>query len=117
MTGVGDDDESARRHERVVAAAVRAAYAWSGRAKHPDAMLEISRMTGVVMEARGRGFEPTTPMGLVESLRSPLGGLLSFAAAVDPAVAEAGLLDSGDEGTDAGYDVGCEDAQQLRAAP
>lgn len=116
MTGADDDDESARRHERVVAAAVRAAYAWSGRAKYPDAMLEISRMTGVVMEARGRGFEPTTPMGLVEWLRRPLGGLLSFATSADPAVAEAVLLDSGGEVTDAVYDVGCEYAQQLDAA-
>src|SRR5260370_10925175 len=55
-------------------------------------------------------------MGLVESLRSPLGGLLSFAAAVDPAVAEAVLLDSGHEVTDAVYDVGWEYAQQRDAA-
>jgi hypothetical protein len=103
----------ARRQERVVAASVRAAYAWSERSKHPEAMREIARMTGVVMEARGRGYGPTAPTQFLELLQQPLGKLLSFAGPADEAVADAILLDGNGRVTDAVYDVGCEYAQQL----
>jgi hypothetical protein len=102
-----------QRQARVVAASLRAAYAWSERKTHPEAMREIARMTGVVMEALGPGQGPTSPMQLVGLLRCPLGDLLSLTGGTDDPVAEAVLLNPRDGLADTAYDRACEYAQQL----
>ncbi|MBT2208729.1 hypothetical protein [Actinomadura sp. NEAU-AAG7] len=81
-------DTMGERRRRVVTAMLRAAYAWSMRQEQPEAMREVARMTGFVMEAHGPGSGPDTPLALVDALRRPLGTL--------PIFAEAG--GSGDEG-------------------
>jgi len=102
-----------QRQSRVVAACLRAAYAWSERESRPGAMREVARMTGVVMEALGPGRGPVTPMTLAECLRRPLGELASLAGG-DPSdeIAAAVLLD-GDQLADAAYDLACEFALPL----
>jgi hypothetical protein len=112
----GSADGLARRQSRLLAACVRAAYAWSEREYRSTAMREVARMTGVVMEALGPGREPVSPMRLVCCLRSPLGelvGLLSSGLAGDE-IASVVLLD-GDRLADGAYDVACEYAQPLAA--
>ena len=114
----GPLQETYEQQSRLVAAALRAAYAWSERAGHPEAMKEISRMTGVVMEALGPGTGPAAPMQLVGFLRRPLGELLSLASpgrdvAADDPVSEAVLLRPDGRLADAAYDVACEYARQL----
>ena len=108
-------DSTAQRGERVVAAALRAAYAWSIRhedKRYRGAMRELAQMTAVVVEAHGAGRGPSTPLDLVPFLRRPLAQLLapvgSDDAVDDPAVAEVTLLDDHDRLTDAAYDVVCE---------
>ena len=112
-------DGARQRQSRVVAACLRAAYAWSERESRPGAMREIARMTGVVMEALGPGRGPASPMQLVECLRRPLGELVTLAGeepgSADDAIAAAVLLD-GDRLADAVYDMACEYAQQLTTA-
>jgi hypothetical protein len=92
---------------------LRAAYAWSERETYPEAMREIARMTGVVMEALGPGHGPAAPMQLVGFLRRPLGDLLSLTGDTDDLVAEAVLLSPGDSLADVAYDMACEYARQL----
>lgn len=106
-------DELAERQARVVAAALRAAYAWAERQRHPEAMREIARMTGVVMEAHGPGHGPTSPVRLVDELRRPLGGLLTFASDVDTEIAGVVLLDANDALTDDAVGVAAEYADPL----
>ena len=102
-----------QRQSRVVAACLRAAYAWSERESHPAAMREVARMTGVVMEALGPGRGPVTPMTLIECLRRPLGELASLAGGdLGEEIAAAVLLD-GDRLADAVYDLACEYALPL----
>jgi hypothetical protein len=103
-----------QRQSRVVAACLRAAYAWSERESHPAAMREVARMTGVVMEALGPGRGPVTPMTLIECLRRPLGELASLAGGdLGEEIAAAVLLD-GDRLADAVYDLACEYALPLK---
>ncbi|MEU6644577.1 hypothetical protein ABZ863_18760 [Saccharomonospora sp. NPDC046836] len=100
-----------QRQERVVAAAVRAAYAWSVREEFPkQAMEEICRMIGVITEARGPGLTPTEPITLVEALRRSLGELSLSGHAEE--FARAQLLD-GDLLTDDAYDLAAEHACSL----
>ena len=112
-------DGARQRQSRVVAACLRAAYAWSERESRPGAMREIARMTGVVMEALGPGRGPASPMALIGCLRRPLGELVTLAGeepgSADDAITEAVLLDS-DRLADAAYDMACEYAQQLTTA-
>jgi len=112
-------DGTRQRQSRVVAACLRAGYAWSQRETRPGAMREIARMTGVVMEAAGPGHGPTSPMHLVACLRRPLGELMILAGqdpgGTDDAITAAVLLD-GDWLADAAYDLACEYAQQLTTA-
>ena len=112
-------DGTRQRQSRVVAACLRAAYAWAERESRPGAMREIARMTGVVMEALGPGHGPASPMQLVSCLRRPLGELVTLAGeergSVDDPITAAVLLD-GDRLADAVYDMACEYAQQLTAA-
>ncbi len=68
----GPPDDPAERAHRVVAAALRAAYAWTVRRQRHEAMREVARMTGVIMEAHGPGRGPTTPLDLIGCLRRPL---------------------------------------------
>lgn len=110
-------DSLMARRERVVAAALRAAYAWSVRHEHPSAMREISRMTGVIMEAHGPGRGPNTPTGLAAALRLPLGRLPLLSDCGDDALAETVLLESdehGDRLSGAAQDLVCEYAMPLR---
>jgi REase associating with pPIWI_RE/pPIWI_RE three-gene island domain Y len=109
-----------QRRSRIAASALRAAYAWSERASHPEAMREVARMTGVIMEAAGPGHGPAGPVQLTEFLRRPLRELLSLArmpgepaSGIDEAIGGAVLLGAGDRLTDAAYDIACEYAQQL----
>jgi hypothetical protein len=92
---------------------LRAAYAWSERKAHPEAMREIARMTGIVMEALGPGHGPAAPMQLVGFLRRPLGDLLALTGDTDDPVAEAVLLSPDDRLADTAYDLACEYARQL----
>jgi hypothetical protein len=112
-------DRARQRQSRVVAACLRAAYAWAERESRPAAMREIARMTGVVMEALGPGHGPASPMQLVSCLRRPLGELVTLAGeepgSADDAITAAVLLD-GDRLSDAVYDMACEYAEQLTAA-
>ncbi|MFE2040857.1 hypothetical protein ACFXAZ_07965 [Streptomyces sp. NPDC059477] len=104
----GPRDDPAERAHRVVAAALRAAYAWTARRHRGDAMREVARMTGVVMEAHGPGRGPTTPLELVGCLRQPLGRLPALSAQADEPIAQAVLLDSDDRLTSDAYDLACE---------
>ncbi|MCG7524102.1 hypothetical protein MHW47_06550 [Streptomyces sp. OfavH-34-F] len=106
MTGPRDDP--AERAHRVVAAALRAAYAWTARGRQSDAMREVARMTGVVMEAHGPGLGPTTPLELVDCLRRRLGLLPALAESADGEIARTVLLDDEDRLTSAAYDLACE---------
>ncbi|MFF9580758.1 hypothetical protein [Streptomyces achromogenes] len=106
LTGARDDP--AERAHRVVAAALRAAYAWSVRKDRRDAMREVARMTGVVMEAHGPGRGPTTPLDLVACLRQPLGLLPALAEDPDQAIAQVVLLDGHDRLTADAYDLASE---------
>ncbi|MEU3599598.1 hypothetical protein ABZ714_12865 [Streptomyces sp. NPDC006798] len=109
-----DDPDTQVR--RVVTAALRAAYAWSVRARQPAAYLEVARMTGVVMETHGPGRGPTTPLELVSSLRSELGGLLPFRGAeADGAIVESVLLDGSDQLTSTALDLASEYAVPLES--
>ena len=112
-------DGARQRQSRVVAACLRAAYAWSERESRPGAMREIARMTGVIMEALGPGRGPASPMQLAGCLRRPLSELLTLAGeepgSADDAITAAVLLD-GDRLADAAYDMACEYAQQLTTA-
>lgn len=112
-------DGSRQRQSRVVAACLRAGFAWSQRETRPGAMREIARMTGVVMEAAGPGHGPISPMQLISYLRRPLGELIGLAGqdpgGADDAITAAVLLD-GDRLADAAYDLACEYAQQLTTA-
>jgi hypothetical protein len=101
-------DDPAERAHRVVAAALRAAYAWTVRRDHGDAMREVARMTGVVMEAHGPGCGPTTPLALITCLRQRLGSLPALATSPDDAITEAVLLDCEDRLTSDAYTLACE---------
>ncbi|WP_020496944.1 hypothetical protein [Sciscionella marina] len=110
---IREQDDLNERQARVVAAALRAAYAWSVRQRQPDAMREIARMTGVMMEAHGPGRGPTSPMQLVEQLRRPLGTLLRFASDTDTEVTDVVLLDTNDALSDDAIGVAAEYATPL----
>ncbi|WP_232791958.1 hypothetical protein [Amycolatopsis sp. M39] len=103
--------------QRLVAAALRAAYAWSVRGVHRNAaMREIARMTGVVMEVYGPGRGPVTPAVLVERLRAPLGGLLVDARQEVAELADVVLLDEEGNLTEKAYDLVCEHVVPLKEA-
>lgn len=104
----GPRDAPAERAHRTVAAALRAAYAWTVRHRQSDAMPEVARMTGVVMEAHGPGFGPTTPLDFIASLRQRLGMMPAVAAHTDGAIARAVLLDDEERLTSDAYDLACE---------
>ncbi|MFJ6677436.1 hypothetical protein ACIQMJ_40590 [Actinosynnema sp. NPDC091369] len=92
--------------QRVVAAALRAAYAWSVRRVHRNtAMREIARMTGVIMEAHGPGSGPVTPAELVERLHRPLGGLLAGVWGQSTELADVVLLDREGRLSEEAYDL------------
>ncbi|MFD9716104.1 hypothetical protein [Streptomyces sp. NPDC059076] len=112
----GPRADASERRRRVVAAALRAAYAWTVRRRFPTAMREVAMMTGVVMEAHGPGRGPASPSALVRCLRARLGELPAFAGSgetEDPAVADAILLDSRDQLSPDVYDLICEYALPL----
>lgn len=104
----GPRDDPAERAHRVVAAALRAAYAWTVRRRQSDAMREVARMTGVVMEAHGPGLGPTTPLGFIGCLRQRLGLMPALARNADVAITQAVLLDDEDRLTSDAYDLACE---------
>ncbi|MEV7434800.1 hypothetical protein [Streptomyces griseoviridis] len=101
-------DHPAERAHRVVAATLRAAYAWTVRREHHDAMREVARMTGVIMEAHGPGHGPVTPIDLVGCLRRPLGLLPALATGSDETIRQVVLLDGEDRLTPDAYDLACE---------
>ncbi|MCX5233832.1 hypothetical protein OG824_01090 [Streptomyces prunicolor] len=101
------DDPSERAH-RVVAAALRAAYAWTVRHTRRDAMREVAKMTGVVMEAHGPGRGPMAPLDFVACLRQRLGLLPALAAGTDETIAQVVLLDDNDRLTSEAYDLATE---------
>lgn len=100
---------------QVLAAALRAAYAWSSRRTRSTAMREVARMTGVVMAAHGPGAGPVTPGELVEVLHGRLGRLPALADCADPVISDAVLLMEG-RLTDDAYDLAGEYAAPLGAA-
>lgn len=106
------DRDRERRLRTVTVAALRAAYAWSARSSQADAMLEIARMVGIVMEAFGPGRGPTDPVALATLLRAPLRVLLAPLGA-DEAIARTVLLDDAGGLTDAAYDLVSEYVIQL----
>jgi len=105
--GLAPVDDVALRRERVITAALRAAFAWSVREQRPDAMYEIAKMTGVVMEAWGPAGGPATPMGLVARLHEPLAGLLAFAETADETIDAVRLLEA-DGLSPAAQNIACE---------
>ncbi|MGW8570204.1 pPIWI_RE_Y domain-containing protein [Streptomyces niveus] len=112
----GPRDDASERRRRVVAAALRAAYAWSVRRRFPLAMREVAMMTGVVMEVHGPGRGPASPAALIDCLRAPLGELPVFAGSSDDedsAIADAVLLDRHDRMTPEVDDLICEYALPL----
>ncbi len=113
----GARDAPPERAHRVVAAALRAAYAWTVRRSQREAMREVARMTGVVMEAHGPGQGPTTPLDLVDCLRHPLGQLPVVAAAGDETITRTVLLDAADQLTADAYDLACEYALPVGGPP
>ncbi|MFF9314866.1 hypothetical protein ACF1BS_28685 [Streptomyces sp. NPDC014748] len=117
----GQRDDPAERAHRAVAASLRAAYAWTVRRHRRDAMREVARMTGVVMEAHGPGRGPVTPLELVGCLRQRLGEMPALAASTDETIARAVLLDSDGDGDDRlttdAYDLACEYALPLGEPP
>ncbi|WP_416873697.1 hypothetical protein [Kitasatospora sp. SC0581] len=115
LTGARDDP--AERAHRVVPAALRAAYAWTVRHEHHDAMREVARMTGVVMEAHGPGHGPTTPIGLISCLRRRLGLLPALAGGRNTEISQVVLLGSDDRLTPDAYDLACEYALPVHGAP
>ncbi|GAB2887657.1 restriction endonuclease-related protein [Streptomyces mayteni] len=106
LTGTSDDPTE--RARRVVAAALRASYAWTVWRERPNAMLEVARMTGVVMEAHGPGRGPTTPVDLIACLRQPLDRLPALAAGMDEEIGRVVLLDRNDQLTPDAYDLASE---------
>lgn len=111
----GPRDDPGERAHRVVAACLRTAYAWTVRQQRRDALREVARMTGVVMEAHGPGSGPTTPLDLVACLRGGLGRLPAVAAGAD--IAQAVLLDGEDRLTADAYDLACEYALPVGGLP
>ncbi|MEV4252728.1 hypothetical protein AB0J52_06115 [Spirillospora sp. NPDC049652] len=108
-------DDLGERRRRAVTAMLRAAHAWAARRERPEAMGEVARMTGFVMEAHGPGSGPVTPLALVDALRRPLGELPIFTDADDAAygaLREVVLLAPDEEGRDrlsaAAHDLACE---------
>ncbi|MGW0521875.1 restriction endonuclease-related protein [Crossiella sp. NPDC003009] len=101
--------------QRVLAAALRAAYAWSVRHEQSMAMHEVARMTGVVMAAHGPGVGPVTPREFATALHGRLGLLPAIADCDDEAISHAVLLSEG-RLTDVAYDLACEYAAPLGEA-
>lgn len=101
--------------QRVVAATLRAAYAWSVRHHEPKARREVARMTGVVMAAHSPGHGPATPRELADALHKPLGELPALAGCPDAEIADVVLL-ADDRLTPQAYDLACEYAAPLGAA-
>ncbi|GAA1035654.1 restriction endonuclease-related protein [Streptomyces murinus] len=110
-------DDPVERAHRVIAAALRAAYAWTVREQRRDAMREVARMTGVVMEAHGPGRGPTTPLDLVACLRQRLGLLPALADGEDETIAQVVLLDRDDRLTADAYDLASEYALAVGGLP
>ncbi|MFI0718520.1 hypothetical protein [Streptomyces sp. NPDC021224] len=110
-------DDPAERADRVVAASLRAAYAWTVRHRHHDAMREVARMTGVVMEVHGPGRGPTTPLELVDCLKRRLGTIPALAAGPDGDIARVALLDSNGLLTTEAYDLAGEYALPVSHRP
>ncbi|KAA9161579.1 hypothetical protein FPZ12_013790 [Amycolatopsis acidicola] len=100
---------------RVVAAALRAAYAWSERRTQPTAMREVSRMTGVVMAAHGPGVGPVTPREFATALHRPLGELRALADCPETEAAAVVLLEAGQLTAEA-FDLASEYAAPLGTA-
>lgn len=90
--------------EWAVTAVVRAGLAWSARHRHPLAWREVARMTGVIMACTPPDHGHTTPMGLIERLRQPLGTWLPLAVD-DSELAGLVVLD-GDDVRDEVVDIG-----------
>lgn len=101
-----------RRQDRVIAAALRAAHAWSESEPSRHTMREICRMTGVIVEALGPGRGPTSPHLLIAALHRPLRGLLRFVPRLDERLGAVSLL-KGDRLTDDAYDIAVEFAGLL----
>ncbi|WFF08715.1 hypothetical protein O7622_09255 [Micromonospora sp. WMMD1076] len=101
--------------EQVLAAVLRAAYAWSVRHTGAAAVKEVARMTGVLMAAHGPGVGPVTPGELAEALHRRLGLLPAIADCDDREISDAILL-ADDCLTDQAYDLACEYAGPLGAA-
>lgn len=102
---------------RLVAAALRAAYAWSVRGVHGNAaMREVARMTGIVMEVHGPGKGPTTPAELVDCLGRKIGALLATVGGWPDELAEVILLDQVGRLTPHAYDLVCEHVVPLKGA-
>ncbi|WP_027930275.1 restriction endonuclease-related protein [Amycolatopsis thermoflava] len=103
--------------QRLIAAALRAAYAWTVREVRGNAaMREIARMTGVVMEVHGPGRGPVTPAALIESLHTPLRGLLVGIPQEAAELADIVLLNGNGNLTERAYDLVCEHVVPLREA-
>ncbi|WP_409465196.1 hypothetical protein [Amycolatopsis sp. GA6-003] len=117
MNGATDDHQFGPMPpwRAVVAATVRAAYAWSKRHEQPGAMREAARMTGVVMAAHGPGKGPVTPAELAEALHRPLGELPCLKDCPETEAAEMILLENG-QLTAAVYDLACEYSAPLGEA-
>lgn len=102
----------AQRQERVIAAGIRAAYAWTIRDEPVQrAMTEICRMAGVIVEAHGPGHAPAGPMALVKALRGPLSELSLPGHEADFAAVH--LLGADDQLTDEAYNLAAEYACSL----
>ncbi|MFD0692422.1 restriction endonuclease-related protein [Actinomadura fibrosa] len=114
-------DDMSERRRRAVTAMLRAAYAWSARQARPEAMREVARMTGFVMEAHGPGSGPVTPLALVDALRRPLGELpiLGSTDSSDDGLRDAVLLEpdgvGGDRLSAPALDLLCEHVVPLDA--
>lgn len=104
------------RRRRIVAAALRAAYAYTVRATRTEAVPELCRMTGVVMEALGPGRGPVAPMELADLLHGPLNDLLTHLAPGDVEVGAVRLLD-GDRLTESAISLAAEYVVPLDPEP
>lgn len=109
------EEGDVRNVDRVITAAVRAAYAWSVRESELRAMREVARMLGVVMEAVGPGRGPGSTAEFISALQLPLGELLPAHADGHDGVEATVLLDGGGQLTDEALEVGGERVAEVLA--
>jgi hypothetical protein len=103
--------------DRVITAAVRAAYAWSVRQSEPRAQREVARMLGVVMEAVGPGRGPVTTAEFINALQRPLGELLlADGQSSQDTIGAAVLLDGDGRLTDDALEVAGEHVAEVLAS-